>query len=150
MVRDSVEKGAAKFIVVDSLNAYMQAMPGERFLTLQMHELLSFLNLQGVTTALVLGEHGLVGALQRDVDLSYLSDSTLLLRFFESDGKLRRAITVPKSRTASHALTIHELVLRSDGIEIGQPLVGFEGVLTGLPTYRGGTAMIAAVDDAAQ
>ena len=148
MVRDAVEVGMAKFVVIDSLNAYLQAMPGERFLTLQMHELLSYLNQKGVTTALVLGEHGLVGSLQRDVDLSYLSDSTLLLRFFESDGKLRRAITVPKSRTANHALTIHELVLRSEGIEIGAPLVGFEGVLTGLPTYRGGTAMLASGGDA--
>jgi circadian clock protein KaiC len=147
MVRDAVEKDGSRFIVIDSLNAYLQAMPGEHYLTLQMHELLGYLNQQGVTTALVLGEHGMVGQLQRDIDLSYLSDTTMLLRFFESEGKLRRAITVVKSRASAHALTIHELVLSSEGIEIGEPLQGFEGVLTGLPTYRGQTAMLAASAD---
>lgn len=150
MVRDAVEMSGAKFIVIDSLNAYLQAMPGEKFLVLQMHELLSFLNQKGVTTALILGEHGLVGTLHRDVDLSYLSDSTLLLRFFESDGALRRAITVTKSRTSSHAPTIHELVLHSGGLDIGEPLKGFEGVLTGLPTYRGATTMMVSPDNAAK
>jgi circadian clock protein KaiC len=148
MVRDAVELADVKFVVIDSLNAYLQAMPGEKFLILQMHELLSFLNQKGVTTALILGEHGLVGALNRDVDLSYLSDTTVLMRFFESDGELRRAIVVTKSRTSSHAPTIHELVLHSKGIEIGEPLKGFEGVLTGMPIYRGDTKMIVSPDDA--
>jgi len=150
MVRDSVEIEDARFVVIDSLNAYLQAMPGEQFLVLQMHELLSFLNQKGVTTALVLGEHGLVGALHRDVDLSYLSDTTVMLRFFESDGELRRAITVTKSRTSSHATTIHEFLLHSKGVEIGKPLRGFEGVLTGLPTYRGQTPMMVSPDNAAR
>jgi circadian clock protein KaiC len=147
MVRDEIE-GGAQFVVIDSLNAYLQAMPGEQYLVLQMHELLSYLNQKGVTTALVLGEHGLVGSLQRDVDLSYLSDTTVLLRYFESAAKLRRAITVVKSRAASHALTIHEFLMHAEGIEIGEPLEGFEGVLTGLPTYRGGTALLAPIDNA--
>ncbi|HEX8406844.1 MAG TPA: ATPase domain-containing protein [Duganella sp.] len=147
MVRDAIEIGA-RFVVIDSLNAYLQAMPGEQYLVLQMHELLSYLNQNGVTTALVLGEHGLVGTLQRDVDLSYLSDSTVLLRYFESGGRLRRAITVVKSRASSHALTIHEFLMHADGIEVGEPLEGFEGVLTGLPTYRGGTPMLEPIDDA--
>lgn len=146
MVRDAVEAGV-KFVVIDSLNAYLQAMPGEQYLILQMHELLTYLNQKGVTTQLVMGEHGLVGTLQRDVDLSYLSDTTLLLRFFEASGKLRRAITVVKSRTSNHALTIHELIMHSKGIEIGVPLEGFEGVLTGLPTYRGATAMLNSVNN---
>jgi len=146
MLRDAVETGGVTFMAIDSLNAYLQAMPGEQYLTLQMHELLAYLNQKGVTTVLVLGEHGLVGAMERDVDLSYLSDSTLLMRFFEAGGKLRRALTVVKSRAASHALTIHELVLHSHGIGIGAPLVGFEGVLTGLPSYRGSTAMMSAAD----
>jgi circadian clock protein KaiC len=133
-----VDLADVKFVVIDSLNAYLQAMPGEKFLILQMHELLSFLNQKGVTTALILGEHGLVGALNRDVDLSYLSDTTVLMRFFESDGELRRAIVVTKSRTSSHAPTIHELVLHSKGIEIGEPLKGFEG----------DTKMIVSPDDA--
>ena len=142
MLRDAVELSQVHFIVIDSLNAYLQAMPGEQFLTLQMHELLSYLNQQGVTTVLVLGQHGLIGEMRTDVDLSYLSDTTVLLRFFENDGRLRRAITVIKSRTSNHALTIHELQLSCKGIELGAPLVGFEGVLTGLPNYNGSTAML--------
>ncbi|MEH6436229.1 ATPase domain-containing protein [Massilia sp. DD77] len=142
MLRDAVERQGVGFIVIDSLNAYLQAMPGEHFLTLQMHELLSYLNQKGVTTVLVLGQHGLIGEVRTDVDLSYLSDSTVLLRFFESNGRLRRAITVIKSRTADHALTIHEMQLGGDGIRIGEPLEGFDGVLTGLPSYRGSTPMM--------
>ncbi len=150
MLRDAVERDGVAFIVIDSLNAYMQAMPGEQYLTLQMHELLAYLNQKGVTTALVLGEHGTVGQEQRDVDLSYLSDSTVLLRFFEAGGKLRRAITVIKSRTADHAQTIHEMLLQSHGIDIGAPLLGFEGILTGLPSYRGDTRMMVPADNAAR
>jgi circadian clock protein KaiC len=146
-LRDAVEQDGVEFITIDSLNAYLQAMPGEQFLTLQMHELLSYLNQQGVTTVLVLGQHGLIGEVRTDVDLSYLSDTTVLLRFFESDGRVRRAITVIKSRTMSHALTIHELLLNSTGVQIGMALVGFEGVLSGLPTYRGTTPMMLNSDD---
>jgi len=142
MLRDAVEQDKVSFLAIDSLNAYLQAMPGEQFLTLQMHELLSYLNLQGVTTLLVLGQHGLIGDIQSDIDVSYLADTTVLLRFFESSGRLRRAITVIKSRTANHALTIHELLLGHDGVRVGEPLEGFEGVLTGLPTYRGATPMM--------
>ncbi|MFZ6654322.1 ATPase domain-containing protein [Undibacterium sp. TJN19] len=142
MLRDAVELSSVRFIVIDSLNAYLHAMPGEHYLTLQMHELLSYLNQQGITTVLVLGQHGLIGEVRTDVDLSYLSDTTVLLRFFESNGRLRRAITVIKSRTSNHLLTIHELQLAAGGIAIGEALEGFEGVLTGLPTYRGTTPML--------
>jgi circadian clock protein KaiC len=142
MLRDAVEKSGVKFIIIDSLNAYLQAMPGEHYLTLQMHELLSYLNQQGVTTILVLGQHGLIGEIRSDVDLSYLSDTTVLLRFFESNGRLRRAVTVIKSRTSNHALTIHELRLSSAGTEFGEALEGFEGVLTGVPAYRGSTPLM--------
>lgn len=148
MLRDAVEHTGVTFVAIDSLNAYLQAMPGEKFLTLQMHELLSYLNQQGVTTVLVLGQHGLIGEVRSDVDLSYLSDATVLLRFFESNGRLRRAVTVIKSRTTDHAQSIHELRLSKDGVEIGAPLVGFEGVLTGLPTYRGATPMMSTQDEA--
>jgi len=148
MLRDAVELRKTDFVVIDSLNAYLQAMPGEQYLILQMHELLSYLNQQGVTTLLVLGQHGMVGEIKSDVDLSYLSDSTLLMRFFESNGRLRRAITVIKSRAAEHALTIHELLLGRDGIRIGEPLEGFDGVLTGLPSYRGTTPMMTALPHA--
>jgi circadian clock protein KaiC len=147
ILREAVENDGVRFVVIDSLNAYLQAMPGEHFLTLQMHELLAYLNYQGVTTILVLGQHGLIGEVRTDVDLSYLSDATITLRFFEAGGRLRRAITAIKSRTSNHALTIHELRLSQDGIEIGDALEGFEGVLTGLPTYRGETAMLASHPD---
>ncbi|MGG7605696.1 ATPase domain-containing protein [Massilia sp. BKSP1R2A-1] len=147
-LRDSVEQRGMSFIVIDSLNAYLQAMPGEQYLILQMHELLSYLNQQGVTTVLVLGQHGMVGEVKSDVDLSYLSDSTLLMRFFESNGRLRRAITVIKSRAAEHALTIHELQLGREGVRVGPPLEGFDGVLSGLPSYRGATPMMASTPHA--
>jgi circadian clock protein KaiC len=142
MLRDAVEVSNVRFIVIDSLNAYMQAMPGENFLTLQMHELLSYLNQQGVTTVLVLGQHGLIGEVRSDVDLSYLSDTTISLRFFEASGRLRRAMTVIKSRVSDHALTIHEMRMGSGGVTVGDALEGFEGVLTGLPTYRGATPLL--------
>jgi len=141
-LRDAVDDGT-RFMVIDSLNAYLQAMPGEQFLTLQMHELLSYLNQQGATTVMILGQHGLMAEGRTDVDLSYLSDSTVLLRFFEASGTVRRAISVIKSRTTQHASTIHELQLGEGGVRIGEPLQGFEGVLTGIPTYRGGTPMMA-------
>lgn len=149
MLRRDVEELGATFIVIDSLNAYLQAMPGEQYLTLQMHELLTYLNGQGVTTLLILGQHGLIGEIRADVDLSYLSDATLLLRFFESNGRLHRAITAIKSRVSDHALTIHELRISAQGIAVGDALEGFEGVLSGLPSYRGVTPMLRDDDDAA-
>ncbi len=150
LLRDAVEQQGTRFMVIDSLNAYLQAMPGEQFLTLQMHELLSYLNQQGVTTMMILGQHGLMAEGRTDVDLSYLSDSTVLMRFFETSGNVRRAISVIKSRTTQHAQTIHELQLGHGGVRIGAPLVGFEGVLTGIPNYRGATPMMVPVPDAGQ
>jgi circadian clock protein KaiC len=143
MLRDAVEQRTTRFIVIDSLNAYLQAMPGEHFLILQMHELLSYLNQQGVTTVMILGQHGMMTEARTDVDLSYLSDATVLLRFFEAGGKVRRAISVIKSRTTQHAATIHELQLGEGGAKIGAPLEGFEGVLTGIANYIGKTPMMA-------
>ncbi|TXG01383.1 ATPase domain-containing protein [Massilia arenae] len=142
-LRDAVDQRHSRFIVIDSLNAYLQAMPGEHYLVLQMHELLSYLNQQGVTTMMILGQHGLMTEARTDVDLSYLSDSTVLLRFFEAGGKVRRAISVIKSRTTEHATTIHELLLGQGGVVIGAALDGFEGVLSGMPTYRGETPLMA-------
>ena len=148
LLRDAVELAGVSFIVIDSLNAYLQAMPGEQYLILQMHELLTYLNQKGVTTMMVLGQHGLIGEVRSDIDLSYLSDTTVLLRFFESNGRLRRAVTIMKNRTAEHAMTIHELQLSPSGLVIGEPLLGFEGVLSGLPTYRGSTPMMPMQSDA--
>lgn len=147
MLQQAVEQDGVTFIVIDSLNSYLQAMPGEHYLLLQMRELLSYLNQKGVTTALVLGEHGMVGDVRRDVDLSYLSDATILLRFFEAGSELRRAITVVKSRTEHHAMTIHEMRLHAGGVEIGAPLLGFEGILTGVASYRGDTVLMDLADD---
>jgi len=132
-VRDAVEKEHAQIVVIDSLNAYLQAMPGEKFLLLQMHELLTYLNQQGVTTILVLGQHGLIGDMRSDVDLSYLSDAIVLFRFFEARGELRTAISAVKSRTAQHEHAIREFRLTSGGLEVGEPLTDFKGVLTGVP-----------------
>nr|WP_314628981.1 ATPase domain-containing protein [uncultured Noviherbaspirillum sp.] len=147
MLRTAVEKDNAKFVVIDSLNAYLQAMPGEKFLILQMHEILSYLNQQGITTVLVLGQHGVIGDVHVDVDLSYLSDATMFLRFFEAAGQIRTAMFVIKSRTSNHQRTLHEFRITADGIQVGDALENFEGILTGLPTYRGSTAMMQVADD---
>jgi len=140
-VVQAVERGGSRFVAIDSLNAYMQAMPGQNFLMLHMHELLSYLNRQGVITMLVLGEHGLVGDMRGDADLSYLSDSLLLFRFFESAGQVRSAVTCVKSRVASHERTIREFQLTSQGVRVGETLADFNGVLSGLPSYRGSTPL---------
>lgn len=142
LARQAVEERKASFVVVDSLNAYLHAMPGEDFLILQMHELLSYLNQQGVTTLLVLGQHGVVGEVRTDVDLSYLSDCILLFRFFEASGAVRTALSVVKSRVNAHERTIREMKLSTGGIQVGEALTDFEGVLTGLPAYRGKVAML--------
>ncbi len=140
-VRQAVESGC-RFVVIDSLNAYIQAMPGQQFLMLQMHELLTYLNQQGVITLLVLGQHGLLGDIRSDVDLSYLSDALMLFRFFEARGELRKAISVVKSRAAEHETTIREFRLTAGGLQVGEALRDFEGILTGLATYSGGVAML--------
>ena len=140
-VRVAVEEGSS-FVAIDSLNAYLHAMPGEEFLTLQMHELLSYLNRQGVTALLVLGQHGIMGEVRSDIDLSYLSDNNVLFRFFEAQGEVRSAISVVKSRVNAHERTIRELRLFSVGVQVGDALVDFQGILTGLPTYGGHVAML--------
>ncbi|KLD77249.1 AAA family ATPase [Xanthomonas hyacinthi] len=137
-VRRSVEADGARVIVIDSLNGYLNAMPDERFLILQMHELLSYLGQQGVLTILVLAQHGLMGPMETPLDLSYLSDSVLMLRYFEVDGTVRRALSVVKKRSGSHENTIREFRLSGKGIDVGQPLKGFSGIFSGTPRYRGG------------
>lgn len=142
MVRRSVEEDGAGTVIIDSLNAYLQAMPGSKFLLLQMHELLTYLNQLNIVTMLVLGQHGLVGEIRSDVDLSYLSDAILLFRFFEARGSLLKAVSVVKSRTNEHELTIREFRLGKTGVEVGEALVDFEGVLGGIPSYKGGMALL--------
>lgn len=141
-VRRAVEERHTTFIGIDSLSAYLQAMPGEKFLLLQMHELLTYLNQQGVITLLVLGQHGLIGEMRTDIDLSYLSDTIMLFRFFEAKGEILSAISVVKSRTHAHERTIRQLQLGPDGLTVGAALRDFEGVMSGLPSYRGDTPML--------
>jgi circadian clock protein KaiC len=141
MVKASVE-GGARTVAIDSLNAYLQAMPGDKHLLLQMHELLTYLNQRGVVTILILAQHGVLGKMRSDVDLSYLSDGVLLFRYFESRGSLLKAVSVVKSRTTAHELTIREFRLTNRGVEVGDALNDFEGVLTGVATYRGAVPLL--------
>lgn len=143
-VRQAVEHAGVGTVVIDSLNAYLQAMPGQKFLLLQMHELLTYLNQQGVVTLVILAQHGFIGEVRSDIDLSYLSDSILLFRFFEAAGAVRTAISAVKSRTTAHEKIIREIRLTSRGIEIGEALTDFRGVMSGLPSYDGAVALLGA------
>ena len=138
LVREAVEADGARIVVIDSLNGYLNAMPDGRFLILQMHELLSYLSQLGVLTILVLAQHGLVGPMDTPLDISYLSDAVLMLRYFEADGVVRRALSVVKKRSGNHEHTIREFRLGSNGVSVGPPLTGFEGIFTGTPRYVGG------------
>jgi circadian clock protein KaiC len=132
----AVERDDARVLVIDSLNGYLNAMPEERFLTIQMHELLTFLNQRGIVTLLVMGQHGFMGAsMASPVDVSYLADTVLMLRYFEAQGAVRRAVSVIKKRTGAHENTIRELDITSRGLRVGAPLTKFHGVLTGVPRY---------------
>ena len=143
-VQHSVETDGARLVVIDSLNGYLNAMPDERFLLLQMHELLSYLAQQGVLTILVLAQHGLVGPMETPLDISYLSDSVLMLRYFEVGGVVRRALSVVKKRSGNHEHTIREFKLSSEGISVGPPLTNFSGIFSGTPRYIGeGTPLMA-------
>jgi circadian clock protein KaiC len=119
------------------LNGYVQAMPDAKFLIIQLHELLSFLSRHGVLTLMTLAQHGLVGQMQAPVDLTYLADSVILLRYFEQGGRIKKAVSVIKKRIGKHEDTIREFRIDSDGIRLGHPLEEFHGVLTGTPTFRG-------------
>lgn len=142
-VRDSVEKRGAKVVVIDSLNGFINAMPGEEYLPIQMHELLSFLSQRGVTTLLVLAQSGIISsAVTSPVDLSYLADNVMLFRYFEAEGRVRKAISVVKKRSGEHEDTIRELRMQHGAIVVGEALSGFRGVLTGVPTYIGSDRML--------
>ena len=139
-VRHAVEGDGTRFVVIDSLNAYLQNMPGEQYLVLQMHELLTYLNQQGVITLLVLAQHGIIGQVASAVDLSYLADSILLLRYYEAGGEVRKAVSVVKARMAAHERTIREVVISRQGLSVGAPLTGAQGVLSGTPVWDGAPA----------
>lgn len=134
-VQDAVEGDGARFVVIDSLNAYLHAMPSDNFLVLQMHELLSYLSQQGIVSLMVLGQHGVVGDLRSDLDISYLADTVVLMRFFEAEGEVRKSIAVVKTRTSDHERTIREFGIDADGLSIGEPIRTFSGVLAGAPRY---------------
>jgi circadian clock protein KaiC len=133
----------ARMIIIDSLNGYLNAMPEEKFLTAQLHELLSYLGQQGVVTVLTVTQSGMVGTMVSPVDTTYLADNVILLRYFEAGGSIRRAISVVKKRTGPHEHTIRELMMDGSGVVIGEPLADFHGVLTGTPTFVGSKGPVA-------
>lgn len=138
-VRDRVDRAHDKTVVIDSLNGYHAAMPEENALILHIRELLQYLNRQGATTFLTVAQHGMVGDLKAPVDVTYLADTVIMLRFFEALGRVRRAVSVIKKRTGHHEDTIREFRIGSDGLSLGEPLDEFQGVLRGVPVFVGAT-----------
>jgi circadian clock protein KaiC len=141
------DKPGAKVVVIDSLNGYLNAMPEERFLTSQLHELLTFLGHKGVVSFLLVAQHGLIGQMATPVDTTYLADTVILFRYFEAAGEVRQALSVVKKRSGKHERTIRELSLGDTGIKVGKPLREFQGVLAGSPTYHGPVQAIAGSKD---
>ena len=140
MVQDAVENHAVSMVVIDSLSGYMNAMPEERLLTIHLHELFSYLTQRGVTVLVTLAQHGPFAPNQHaSADISYLTDSMVLLRYFEAAGQVRQAISVLKKRSGRHEQTIREYRIVPGGYEVGEPLREFQGVLGGAPQYIGHT-----------
>jgi circadian clock protein KaiC len=136
-VRSMVGSLGSKTVIIDSLNGYHAAMPEERELTLHIHELLQYLNRQGATTFMTVAQHGLVGDMQSPFDVTYLADTVILLRYFEAAGEVRRAVSVIKKRAGAHEPTIREFAIGPGGLRLGDPLLQFQGVLRGVPTFVG-------------
>ena len=136
-VRACVSNQGIQTVVIDSLNGYQAAMPQEQFLVLHIHELLQYLNRQGATTFLTVAQHGLVGEMKAPVDVTYLADTVILLRYFEAKGHVRRAVSVIKKRAGGHEKTIREFDIDERGLTLGEPLHGFQGVLRGVPNFVG-------------
>jgi circadian clock protein KaiC len=136
-VRRSVSDRGIRTVVFDSLNGYQAAMPEENSLILHMHELLQYLNRQGAATFMTVAQHGLVGDMKTPVDVTYLADTVVLLRYFEAMGEVRRAISVIKKRTSAHEASIREYRINDLGLTMGEPLQAFQGVLLGVPQYVG-------------
>ncbi len=133
LIRKAVLTGGVTMVVIDSINGYLNAMPEERHLTLQLHELFAFLNQQGILTLAILAQQGLVGMMQSTVDLTYLADTVVLLRYFEARGAVKQAVSVIKKRSGNHERTIREITVDRKGIRVGPPLANMQGVLTGVP-----------------
>jgi circadian clock protein KaiC len=147
-VRKAVDEDGVRMVVIDSLNGYLNAMPEERFLTLQLHEMLSYLNQQGVVSVLVMAQQGLVGEVHSPADLTYLADTVLLLRYFEFAGSIKKAISIIKKRTGGHEDSIREINTRAGRIEVGLPLRDFQGILRGVPEFLGHAEAIMGMGDA--
>jgi circadian clock protein KaiC len=145
-VRTAVEKEAIRTVIVDSLNGYSAAMPEEQFLTLHLHEIIQYLNRCGTSTFVTLAQSGTIGEMRSPVDLTYLADNVLMLRYFEAFGRVRRAISVVKKRGGAHEDTIREFAITSKGLEVGLPLNQFQGVLRGVPTFFGGGGELMGAD----
>jgi circadian clock protein KaiC len=141
-VRGLVDDENLRLVVVDSMNGFLNAMPHEQFLAMQLHELLAYLGQQGVATILTLAQHGFIGTMQTPVDVSYLADTVLLFRYFEYAGEIRQALSVIKKRSGPHERAIRELVFGQGAIQVGEPLKDFEGVLTGVPSFIGEAAKV--------
>jgi len=147
-VRDCVERSNASTVAIDSLNGYQAAMPEEKSLVLHIHELLQYLNRRGVATFLTVAQHGLVGEMKAPVDVTYLADTVILLRYFEALGRVRRAISIIKKRTGRHEETIREFRIGNRGLALGAPLKEFQGVLRGVPTFVGsGEPLMGAMEE---
>jgi KaiC/GvpD/RAD55 family RecA-like ATPase len=138
-VRSCVNGGDVSVVVIDSLNGYQAAMPEEQYLILHLHELLQYLNRRGAATFLAVAQHGMIGGMKQTIDVTYLADTVIMLRYFEALGRVRRAISAIKKRTGSHEDTIREFRISGRGIEVGPALQEFQGVLRGVPTYVGGS-----------
>jgi len=136
-VRQAVDEKKIKTVAIDSLNGYQASMPEEQYLTLHLHELLQYLNRKGASTFLMIAQHGMIGDMKQTIDVTYLADTVILLRYFEAFGRVRRAISVIKKRTGAHEDTIRELLISNAGVALGDPLKEFQGVLRGVPIYAG-------------
>jgi len=134
-IRQAVSKNETRMVIIDSINGYLNAMPKEHYLALQLHELLAYLNQQGVITIMVLAQQGIVGNMQSTVDLTYLADTVVLLRYFEARGAVKQAISIIKKRSGNHERTIREIKVNREGIEVGETLTNLQGILTGIPSF---------------
>jgi circadian clock protein KaiC len=137
IVRKSVEEDGARVVIIDSLNGYMNAMPQDNFMAAQLHQLLTYLSNKGVTTFMVIAQSGMLGSPVSPIDASYLADSVVMLRYFEHNGAIRKAISVMKKRTGGHEDSIRQLWFDENGIHLSEPLLQLRGVLTGVPVEAG-------------
>jgi circadian clock protein KaiC len=138
-IRDAVERGGSRLVIIDSLNGYLNSMPDEEFLIVHLHELLTYLGQQGVATVLIAAQQGLIGSqMSSPIEASYLVDAVLLLRYFEDEGQVKQAISVVKMRGGEHERSLREFTMKSGCITVGEPLRGYRGVLTGTPEKKSG------------